>query len=222
MGVKSECDFLGSTRLTVGLSDLGGLFQEKWFHDSALQCVALDKSWSFKVCLQQAAASGDVMNYLRVRLHTEKNLFFATEQKGSPNVFPCLCPSPSAVGADTVHQLCNALITGVKQGEWLSAQFPLGFLYSHSISEFNFCIFLLCPSQRSRICILSLSLRNRIPGWDSVRKNSVLSPSRIQSTSFPAACYSEMAKNRCRSQTTPQCWSFFSCLSRGRGWGDIP
>lgn len=97
-----ECDFLGSAGLTVGLNDLGGLFQEKIFHGSALQCVALDKSWSSKVCLQQTAASGDVMNYLRVRMHIEKNPFFASEQKGCPKLFPCLCPSPNAVGADTV------------------------------------------------------------------------------------------------------------------------
>jgi len=81
--------------------------QKGWLHDSA--CLrkqewgleygfrlALDQIWSLRVCLQQAAASGDVMNALRVKVRV-KNPFFAPEPKGSPNLFLHLYPSSNVV-----------------------------------------------------------------------------------------------------------------------------
>lgn len=97
---RLECDFLGSAGLTVGLNDLRGIFQDKWFHDSALQCVALDKSWSSKVWLQQTAASGDVMNYLRARMHVgKKKSILCHWAKGQPKSVPLFVSIPKCCGS---------------------------------------------------------------------------------------------------------------------------
>lgn len=97
--------------------------------------MALDQTWSSRVCLQQAAASGDVMNSLRTMMCVAKNTFFAPEPKSSPNLFPHLCPSSNAGSS----RYCIAeLMDNNPRGPRvvvinLSAQFPLGYLHLHSV-----------------------------------------------------------------------------------------